>query len=274
MKKFYPWLIAFLIFFIPTNLFFKFTIPTAYVDGLLVDYLLPKIYASDLIILSMLAMWICEVWVGKKLHLKKIKINIPNIFLKKSSRSWNYFRAYELLIGFLGSINAFFPALLILILIGNEGTLGTVQSASAVITALIVYLLGKRLGTTHRMFLLQISFLASIIGAVFLIYSFSAIGVFIFIVALALANSIQWVAVQSLNYDLIDNENRDQENQYAYVFDQEIYLNGGRILGVVMFILLIQIFSNSTALKITPIILALSQIFLLWFAKKLEKPNR
>ena len=124
------------------------------------------------------------------------------------------------------------------------------------------------------MFLLQISFLASIIGAVFLIYSFSAIGVFIFIVALALANSIQWVAVQSLNYDLIDNENRDQENQYAYVFDQEIYLNGGRILGVVMFILLIQIFSNSTALKITPIILALSQIFLLWFAKKLEKPNR
>ncbi len=49
-------LICLLIFFIPANLFLKFVTPQAYVNGLLIDYLLPKLYASDLIIFVLLAM--------------------------------------------------------------------------------------------------------------------------------------------------------------------------------------------------------------------------
>ncbi len=44
---FLEFLLGFFIFFIPSNLFYAFRIPEAYVHGLLVDYLLPKIYAVD-----------------------------------------------------------------------------------------------------------------------------------------------------------------------------------------------------------------------------------
>lgn len=59
----YVWLTALLIFFIPSNLFLKFFFQTSYVNGLSVDYLLPKLYASDLIILLLLGIWLIEILV-------------------------------------------------------------------------------------------------------------------------------------------------------------------------------------------------------------------
>ncbi len=53
------WLLAGLIFTTPLNLFFKFAESSAYVHGLFVDYLLPKLYLSDffLIALSLTFLW-------------------------------------------------------------------------------------------------------------------------------------------------------------------------------------------------------------------------
>ena len=60
-------LFAVLVFVWPSNLFLKFAEPTAYVHGLLVDYLLPKLYLSDLVIIGLLIAWIGE-WRSKKKH--------------------------------------------------------------------------------------------------------------------------------------------------------------------------------------------------------------
>lgn len=60
IERIYQCLIAILIFLIPSNLFLKFLVDSAYVNGLLVDYLLPKLYVSDLPILLMLGIWIFE----------------------------------------------------------------------------------------------------------------------------------------------------------------------------------------------------------------------
>src|SRR5579859_6736082 len=62
----YLFLLATTIFLIPSNLFLKFGVNTSYVHGLLVDYLLPKLYASDLPILLLLVLWAKEIWQKKK----------------------------------------------------------------------------------------------------------------------------------------------------------------------------------------------------------------
>jgi hypothetical protein len=60
------WLGAGFIFLWPSNLFFKFAEQTAYVNGLQVDYLIPKLYASDLVILAILFCWAGERWYSKQ----------------------------------------------------------------------------------------------------------------------------------------------------------------------------------------------------------------
>jgi O-antigen ligase len=52
-----PWLLGILIFLIPTNLFFKFNESSAILNGLIVDYLIPKIYLSDLIVVLILLLY-------------------------------------------------------------------------------------------------------------------------------------------------------------------------------------------------------------------------
>lgn len=50
------WLLAILIFLVPSNWFLKLNDSSAYVNGLLVDYLLPKLYATDLVMIVILGL--------------------------------------------------------------------------------------------------------------------------------------------------------------------------------------------------------------------------
>jgi len=58
LRKIYLFLISLVIFLIPSNLFLKLWENNAYVNGLLVDYLIPKLYLSDIFIISLLTIWI------------------------------------------------------------------------------------------------------------------------------------------------------------------------------------------------------------------------
>jgi len=78
-KRIYLALLAVLIFFIPSNLFFKFLVPTGYVNGLLIDYLIPKIYFSECILLLLLGLWSIENF--RLFHVSFLKKYAPFFFL-------------------------------------------------------------------------------------------------------------------------------------------------------------------------------------------------
>ncbi len=63
-------LFSLLIFTLPLNLFLKGGIEQAYVNGLLIDYLIPKLYLSDLILWLLLLSWV----------LKKVSKNELNLY--------------------------------------------------------------------------------------------------------------------------------------------------------------------------------------------------
>lgn len=65
LTRTYQVLLALTIFLIPSNLFLKFVESSAYVNGLLIDYLIPKLYLSDLLILLILGLWLFELLTKK-----------------------------------------------------------------------------------------------------------------------------------------------------------------------------------------------------------------
>lgn len=201
-----------------------------------------------------------------------VKINpFAQITLKNASSNWNKFRLFEFILGLLDGVTVFLPTLMILTFIGAEDILGTVQSITAIIAAIIVYILGKSLNTRHRVFLLGLSSSLAFFGAGFFGISYSAVGVFVFFACQSLVNPFRWMTINSINFDLIERENESSQNHYAHIFDQEIYLNAGRILTIAVFILLISYFSNSFALRFTPVIFAASQILIIFIARSIEK---
>ncbi len=75
-NKIYIYLISLIIFLIPSNLFFKINYSSAYVNGLLVDYLIPKFYVSDIPILLLLLLWLIKVIKNKQ----KVITEASNLF--------------------------------------------------------------------------------------------------------------------------------------------------------------------------------------------------
>ena len=83
LKKIYIFLICLIIFLIPSNLFLKINPTSAYVNGLIVDYLIPKLYLSDLPIIILLSLWSIEVIINKKKKLiyKTAELFLPSIII-------------------------------------------------------------------------------------------------------------------------------------------------------------------------------------------------
>lgn len=201
----------------------------------------------------------------------KIKhIEYRQLWLKNPSIKWQKFRLLQFILGLIQGISSVLPPLMVLVLLGKEETLGTVTSISSLLTAIVVYILAKRLKIKHRIKLLEISLIIAIIGAGFFSFFYSGEGVLIFVAAQAVMTPFLWMAMSSLNYDLID-EDKNDESHYAYISDQEIYLNGGRAAAIVLFIMLITIFSSDFALRFTPLIFVFAQIFLQLLARSIEK---
>lgn len=192
------------------------------------------------------------------------------LLLRTVSPSWKKFRLLQIVLGFLQATITLLPTLMVLTLLGEENALGTIQALSSILTAFVVYKLAKSLQVKHRLALLQTSFLLGLIGALSFSVFYSGIGVVIFYACQAIATPFLWIATSSLNYDLID-EDKNDKTHYAYISDQEMYLNGGRIAAILIFILIISLTANDTALRFTPLIFAASQIFLSLLANSIEK---
>lgn len=199
------------------------------------------------------------------------QISVPVLFVKNVSSSWKKFRWIEFIMGMQNAIYFFVPVLLVLILVGNEAALGTVQSFCAIVASSMIYWLGKSSNTTHRVKIIAASVIVTIVGALFFGAFYSAIGVFMLIASQTVAQQLLWVGGNSINYDLIDMDNKDPNQHYAYVCDQEIYLNGGRVVGILLFLLFLFLTSNTFTLRFSPLLFAFTQIFLLFTVYAIEK---
>ncbi|PIS09057.1 hypothetical protein COT75_03545 [Candidatus Beckwithbacteria bacterium CG10_big_fil_rev_8_21_14_0_10_34_10] len=92
IKRIEKYVFYLLIFLIPSNLAKHWPQLWSYIHGILIDYLIPSLYLTDILILSLLIFWL--------LRLKPKIINIkPSLFLKKINfkNNWVYLLAFLLL---------------------------------------------------------------------------------------------------------------------------------------------------------------------------------
>lgn len=194
------------------------------------------------------------------------------ITLTKISKTWKLVRFLQLTEGLTDILRLFLPTIIILYLLGNEQTLGIFQSLLATIAALVLYIITRSLKTKYRVSMLTACFVLTVIGTfAFSKYYSSMTGIFIFFACLAIAMPLLWIATRSLTYDVIDKETKHKSNHFAYIFDMELYINLGRIIAITGFVFMLHFFSNETALRFLPLMLATLQICLIVTAQSIEK---
>jgi YQGE family putative transporter len=162
------------------------------------------------------------------------------------------------------------PAMLIMLLLGKEGALGTAQSIGAVIAAVIMYVLGRLSKPSDRIKIFAAGLGLFALGAVLNGLLFNQIGVVLFILLLLIAKPLMDLAYFPIQFKVIDIVSKiENRGEFAYILNHEAGLYVGRFLGAGTFLVLAYAISTEIALRYAIVIIALLQLYSIVVAKKI-----
>ncbi len=207
------------------------------------------------------------------IHLGKFRNPRQKKFLHwKFDYLWYKFLVLAALKGSVQGYLVTAPAILVMRLVGDEGSLGTIQSISGILTAFLLYFLGRTAKPQHRLYIFAAGIVVFFIGALTNQILFSAVGVIVFVLAKVIFMPLHDIAYFPIQMRIIDvlsvKENR---SEFAYIFNHEFGLYIGRFLGLVLFIYLAFYVSEEIALRYSLLIIAAIQLLSIPLARNIIK---
>jgi MFS transporter, YQGE family, putative transporter len=191
----------------------------------------------------------------------------PFVFFK-FDQLWNKMLGLAALKGVAQGYIVTAPTMLIMSLVGKEGSLGLIQSIAAALSAVLLYVLGRRASPEHRLRIYFIACALFVLGAVFNAVLYSAAGVMLFMVCLLFARPLLDIAYFPTQLKVIDIvAEKEGRNPFAYIFNHEFGLFIGRLFGCGLFILLARYVSDTVALRYALLVIAIVH-FGGWFAMR------
>jgi len=180
----------------------------------------------------------------------------PFIFFK-FDQLWNRMLALASLKGVAQGYIVTAPTMLILSLVGKEGSLGLIQGIAAALSALLLYALGRLTLPEHRLKIYLAACSLFVIGAAFNAGLYSATGVILFMICLLFARPLLDIAYFPVQLKVIDVvAEKEGRNEFAYIFNHELGLYIGRLFGCGLFLLLAHYLSDYIALRFALLVIA------------------
>lgn len=153
------------------------------------------------------------------------------------------------------------PAMLIMLLVGQEGTLGTVQATGGIFSAFLLYTAGRLAAPRHRLIVFSVALTLFLVGSITNTVMFNAIGVLIFLACLLVAKPMLDLAYYPIQLQVVDAVSQlESRHQYTYIFNHEFGLFTGRCLGCGLFLGIAYWGSGVAALKYALPVIALLQM--------------
>ena len=190
----------------------------------------------------------------------------------KFEKDWYWMLVLGAFKGIAQAAIFFFPILLILTFVGKEGSLGGLVAVGSLVTAVVLYLIGRFSKPEHRIYVLSFGLLVFLIGGAVNTIFFSAIGVVIYQICNSLSRPLLDAAYFPIQLGVIDHVAEiEKRNKFAYIFNHEAGLFVGRFIGCMLFLLAAKYASPEFALRYVLIVIALVQAFSIPVARKLIK---
>jgi MFS transporter, YQGE family, putative transporter len=190
-------------------------------------------------------------------------------FLSKVSKSWQKIRLVRLIQGLANGALIFLPPVIILSVLGNESVLGNTRALMSLGSVVVIYWFGTRGKIINRFRDLKLAYWSFFFLSLAFAYFFNVLGVLLFLAGLTVFEAFSWTALETIIMKSIDDEeDGDDTNNFAYIADQELFLNIGRVAGVIGLITLGRVTSPLVSLRALPVMLAGSQLLLVAIVKR------
>ncbi|MBW6459454.1 MAG: MFS transporter [Bacteroidales bacterium] len=187
-------------------------------------------------------------------------------------RLWNKQILLSALKGLVQGFLVTAPAMLIMKYVGKEGSLGLIQGISGMLTAIILYLLGRFAKPKHRILIFSTGITIFLIGTIVNGIELSMTGVMVFVLCKVFFQPLHDLAYYPIMLKVIDVvAKKENRNSYAYILNHEFGLYAGRVIGLGLFIFLAYYVSETFALRYALIIVAALQMLSIPLARNIMK---
>lgn len=174
---------------------------------------------------------------------------------------WNRMQLLAILKGLAQGYIVTAPAMLVMRLVGQEGALGTIQAVGGILSAFLLYLIGRTTKPEHRLVIFTIGLMLFALGGLANALLFNAAGVLVFMACLLLSRPLHDIAYFPIQMRVIDTVSAiEKRNKFAYIFNQEFGFFIGRFAGCGLFILLADYVSDTFALRYALLIIGIVQL--------------
>lgn len=161
------------------------------------------------------------------------------------------------------------PSMLIMTLLGDESSLGTVQMIGALVAAMAMYVLGRVTKPASRIRIFSVGLVLFFAGALSNAILFNAIGVVMFMLFLLLSRPMMDLAYYPMQFRVIEIVERvEHRSAFTYILSHETGLYAGRLGGAVVFLLLAYGFSAGIALRFAVLLIAAVQLLSIAVARQ------
>lgn len=193
-------------------------------------------------------------------------------FLFNFDKLWNKMLRLAALKGVAQGYIVTAPTMLVMSLVGKEGSLGLIQGIAALLSAVLLYILGRVTLPKHRVFIYGIGCTLFILGALFNAVLYSAFGVILFILCLVFARPLLDIAYFPIQLKVIDVvAHIEKRNEFSYIFNHELGLYVGRLFGCGLFIILARYVSVVVALRYALLMIAAVHFMGYFMAKSIVR---
>jgi YQGE family putative transporter len=167
------------------------------------------------------------------------------------------------------------PAMLMMKFFESEGALGSAISIGAIISAVIMLVLGKLSKPKHRLIIFNVGligfFLASFLNGLL----FSTTGVILFMFLLLISRPILDIAYFPIQLKVIDILSKlENRNEFSYLLNHEFGLFVGRFIGAGTFLVIAYFINADIALRYALLIIGTVQLLSIIIAKQLIKQQK
>jgi YQGE family putative transporter len=183
---------------------------------------------------------------------------------------WNRMQLLAILKGLAQGYIVTAPAMLVMQLVGQEGALGTLQAVGGILSAFLLYFIGRTTKPEHRLIIFSVGLTLFALGGLANALLYNAFGVFLFMACLLLSRPLHDIAYFPIQMQVIDAVAAiEHRNKFAYIFSQEFGFYIGRFSGCMLFILLANQVSDTFALRYALLMIGVVQLLSVAVAKRI-----
>ncbi|WP_078577061.1 MFS transporter [Salipaludibacillus agaradhaerens] len=202
------------------------------------------------------------------------RYKLLNVFrLRKQSFNWRRILYANFFQGLREGSFAFVVIVWVFVSTGSELAIGTYGLIASGISFISYYLVGRFLPKSFRK-------KAILVGSIFL---YAAVFIIVFDqnfsllitygIVISMAYPLLLVPYLSITYDVIGSSENAEELRIEYIVIRELYLNGGRIISILVLLLAIWQMGEKTGIPFTLLLLGSGELLLFWMMKSITLPS-